>query len=64
MSWTSFWNAKGITISAKQFICKSFGKLPGVFKNEQELRDILLSPGAHKKFLKKIKKRGIQIKRA
>ncbi|MDR0820762.1 MAG: DEAD/DEAH box helicase family protein [Endomicrobium sp.] len=58
MSQTSFWDAIGIPISAEQFICKLFGKLPEFFKNEQELRDIWLSPDTRKKFLEKLKNAG------
>ncbi|OEG70456.1 hypothetical protein ATZ36_04340 [Candidatus Endomicrobiellum trichonymphae] len=58
MSQTSFWDASGIPISAEQFICKLFGKLPEFFKNEQELRDIWLSPDTRKKFLEKLKNAG------
>nr|BAV59388.1 type I restriction enzyme [Candidatus Endomicrobium trichonymphae] len=58
MAQTLFWDASGIPISAEQFICKLFGKLPEFFLNEQELRDIWSYPDTRKKFLEKLEHAG------
>ncbi|MCA6071073.1 MAG: DEAD/DEAH box helicase family protein [Endomicrobium sp.] len=58
MAQTSFWEARGTFISAEQFLCKLFGKLPELFTSEQELRDIWLRPDTRKKFLEKLEQAG------
>jgi hypothetical protein len=49
MSASTFWDASGKPISAAQFVEQLFGKLPELFRNEDELRRIYRmqqAPGA------------------
>ena len=55
---TSFWSAEGKPISAEEFLHGLFGKLPGYFKNEDELRKIWSVPATRKTFLEKLEEAG------
>ena len=55
---TSFWSAEGKPISAEEFLHGLFGKLPGYFKNEDELRKIWSVPATRKIFLGKLEEAG------
>jgi type I restriction enzyme R subunit len=48
ISGTSFWDASGKPISAQQFVEQLFGKLPELFRNEDELRRIWSDPDTRK----------------
>src|SRR5688572_20046962 len=48
---TSFWHPDGTPMSAQQFMELLFGKLPGFFQNEEELRRIWSAPDTRKKLL-------------
>ena len=51
MMCTTFWHPDGTPMSALQFMELLFGKLPGFFKNEAELRAIWSLPDTRKKLL-------------
>lgn len=51
---TSFWGANGKPVSATEFMESLFGKLPELFKNEQELRAIWSNPLTRKVLLSKL----------
>src|SRR3989344_5302236 len=55
---TSFWSTNGKPISAKEFLQDLFGKLPELFKNEEELRKIWSNPITRKTLLEKLSKAG------
>ena len=55
---TSFWSTNGKPISAKEFLQDLFGKLPELFKNEEELRKIWSNPITRKTLLEKLSKMG------
>jgi type I restriction enzyme, R subunit len=55
---TSFWSADGKPISAEEFLQNLFGKLPGFFKNEDELRKIWSDPITRKALLDKLAEAG------
>ncbi len=55
---TSFWSADGKPISAEAFIKELFGKLPGFFKGEEELRKIWSDPITRKALLGKLEQAG------
>src|SRR3989344_461781 len=55
---TSFWSTNGKPISAKEFLQDLFGKLPELFKNEEELRKIWSNPITRKTLLEKLSKIG------
>ena len=55
---TSFWNPDGKPISAVQFIERLFGELPGLFKNEDELRKIWSWPGTRRKLIDGLAEKG------
>lgn len=59
---TSFWDASGKPISAKEFIEKLFKTLPNFFKTEDELREIWSKPETRKQLLEKLKNCGYSIK--
>jgi type I restriction enzyme R subunit len=51
---TSFWSADGKPISASEFMENLFGKLPELFKSEEELRTIWSNPLTRKTLLEKL----------
>jgi type I restriction enzyme, R subunit len=51
---TSFWGADGKPVSATEFMESLFGKLPDLFKDEQELRTIWSDPRSRKALLLKL----------
>jgi len=55
---TSFWNADGKPISAKELLQKLFGTLPDFFKSEYELREIWSDPVTRKALLVKLAEAG------
>jgi len=55
---TSFWSADGKPISAEEFMVNLFGKLPDLFKNEQELRILWSNPLTRKTLLEKLDEAG------
>jgi type I restriction enzyme R subunit len=55
---TSFWHPDGKPISAQQFLEMLFGKLPGFFKSEAELRELWSVPGTRAKLLQGLAEKG------
>lgn len=55
---TSFWSADGRPISAEEFMVNLFGKLPELFKNEEELRTLWSNPLTRKTLLEKLEEAG------
>jgi type I restriction enzyme R subunit len=55
---TSFWHADGTPISAQQFMEMLFGKLPGFFKDESELRALWSAPDTRTKLLRGLAEKG------
>lgn len=55
---TSFWSADGTPISVEQFMQNLFGKLPELFKNEQELREQWSRPLTRRALLEKLEEAG------
>jgi type I restriction enzyme R subunit len=55
---TSFWGADGKPVSATEFMENLFGKLPDLFKNEQELRTIWSNPLTRRVLLSKLDEAG------
>ncbi|MDD4983552.1 MAG: DEAD/DEAH box helicase family protein [Candidatus ainarchaeum sp.] len=55
---TSFWGANGKPISAEEFLQNLYGKLPGFFKNEPELRKIWSNPITRKSLFDKLASAG------
>ncbi len=55
---TSFWHPDGTPMSAQQFMEMLFGKLPGFFKDEDELRAIWSAPDTRKKLLEGLAEKG------
>jgi type I restriction enzyme R subunit len=55
---TSFWHADGTPISAQQFMEMLFGKLPGFFKDESELRTLWSAPDTRSKLLHGLAEKG------
>ena len=58
ISATTFWGENGKPISAQQFIEALFGKLPELFKDEDELRQIWSQPDTRKRLLEGLAERG------
>lgn len=58
MSATTYWSPDGRPMSAAQFIEKLFGELPGLFKDEDELRRLWSVPTTRKALLEKLSERG------
>ena len=58
---TSFWDASGTPISAKEFIEKLFNTLPNFFKSEDELREIWSKPETRKCLLNELKNSGYSV---
>lgn len=55
---TSFWSADGKPISAEEFLNNLFGELPGLFKDEDELRMLWSKPMTRKTLLDKLDEAG------
>lgn len=55
---TSFWSADGKPISSAEFMENLFGKLPELFKSEEELRTIWSNPLTRKTLLEKLDEAG------
>jgi type I restriction enzyme R subunit len=55
---TSFWGADGKPVSSTEFMESLFGKLPELFKDEQELRTIWSNPLTRKVLLSKLDEAG------
>jgi type I restriction enzyme R subunit len=55
---TSFWSADGRPVSSTEFMESLFGKLPELFKDEQELRTIWSNPLTRKILLSKLEESG------
>jgi type I restriction enzyme R subunit len=55
---TTFWHPDGTPMSAQQFMEMLFGKLPGFFKNEAELRAIWSAPDTRAKLLQGLAEKG------
>lgn len=55
---TSFWSADGKPVSAQEFMENLFGKLPDLFKSEEELRLLWSNPLTRKTVLEKLEGAG------
>ncbi len=55
---TSFWSADGKPISAQEFMENLFGKLPELFKDEEELRLLWSNPLTRKALLERLDEAG------
>ncbi|MBT28933.1 MAG: restriction endonuclease subunit R [Thalassobius sp.] len=55
---TTFWSPEGKPISAEEFVKHLFGDLPGLFKNEVELRELWSLPSTRKKLLSELSEKG------
>jgi type I restriction enzyme, R subunit len=58
MSATTFWDASGKPISAAQFVEELFGKLPELFRDEEELRNIWSEPDTRAALVAGLAERG------
>jgi type I restriction enzyme R subunit len=58
ISGTTFWDASGKPISAQQFVEQLFGKLPELFRDEDELRRIWSDPDTRKALVAGLAERG------
>lgn len=58
MTKTTFWSPEGKPISAEQFLKSLFGDLPGLFKDEETLRQIWSNPGTRRKLLEELGEKG------
>ena len=58
ISGTTFWDASGKPISAQQFVEQLFGKLPELFRDEDELRRIWSDPDTRKALVEGLAERG------
>lgn len=58
MSASTFWDASGKPISAAQFVESLFGKLPELFKDEEELRQIWSKPETRAALIAGLAERG------
>ncbi|MEW9853894.1 EcoAI/FtnUII family type I restriction enzme subunit R [Novosphingobium sp. M1R2S20] len=58
ISGTTFWDASGKPISAQQFVEQLFGKLPELFRDEDELRRIWSDPDTRKALIEGLAERG------
>jgi type I restriction enzyme R subunit len=58
ISGTTFWDAAGKPISAQQFVEQLFGKLPELFRDEEELRRIWSDPDTRKALVDGLAERG------
>ncbi|WP_321530127.1 EcoAI/FtnUII family type I restriction enzme subunit R [uncultured Desulfuromonas sp.] len=55
---SSFWSPDGKPMSAAQFVEQLFGELPGLFKNEEELRTLWGDPSTRKSLLGGLAEKG------
>jgi type I restriction enzyme, R subunit len=55
---TTFWGPDGKPMSAAQFVERLFGELPGLFKNEDELRALWSQPETRRKLLEALSDKG------
>ncbi len=55
---SSFWSADGKPISAQEFLNSLYGKLPDLFKSEEELRKIWSNPITRSTLLEKLEQAG------
>jgi type I restriction enzyme, R subunit len=55
---TSFWSKEGKPISAEEFMENLFGKMPDLFKSEDELRKLWSKPDTRKALLEKLEEEG------
>lgn len=55
---TTFWHPDGSPMSAQQFVEALYGELPGLFKDEDELRAIWSAPDTRKKLLDGLAEKG------
>jgi type I restriction enzyme R subunit len=58
ISGTTFWDASGKPISAQQFVEQFFGRLPELFRDEDELRRIWSDPDTRKALIDGLAERG------
>ena len=58
ISGTTFWDASGKPISAQQFVQGLFGKLPELFRDEEDLRRIWSDPDTRKALVDGLAERG------
>jgi type I restriction enzyme R subunit len=58
ISATTFWSVDGKPVSAQQFIEALFGKLPELFRDEEELRKIWGEPETRRKLIEGLAERG------
>lgn len=58
MSATTFWSPDGKPMSASEFITKLFGDLPGLFKDEEELRQLWGQPETRRSLLESLAEKG------
>ena len=58
ISATTFWGVDGKPVSAQQFIEGLFGRLPELFKDEDELRQIWSQPDTRKQLIEGLAERG------
>jgi type I restriction enzyme R subunit len=58
MMCTSFWHTDGTPMSSQQFMELLFGRLPGFFRDEDELRAIWSAPDTRKKLLEGLAENG------
>ena len=58
MSASTFWDASGKPISAAQFVESLFGKLPELFRDEEELRQIWSDPETRAALIEGLAERG------
>jgi type I restriction enzyme, R subunit len=56
---TSYWSADGKPVSLEEFLHQLFGKMPALFQDEAELRQIWGNPLTRKTLLDKLAKAGI-----
>jgi type I restriction enzyme R subunit len=55
---TTFWHPDGTPMSAAQFMEALYGKLPGFFKDEDELRKLWIMPDTRKRLLEGLADKG------
>lgn len=55
---TSFWSPDGKPISAQQFVESLFGQLPGLFRDEAQLRELWGKPDTRRALLQALEERG------
>ncbi|MGR4890977.1 EcoAI/FtnUII family type I restriction enzme subunit R [Sphingopyxis sp. LARHCG72] len=58
ISATTFWSVDGKPVSARQFIEDLFGKLPELFRDEDELRRLWSQPDTRRKLVEGLAERG------